>query len=552
MQTEQTIERQSTPFVNWSQIKWNKVETDVRRFQERIFRATQVQDWKKVRSLQKLLASSYFNKLLAIRRVTKENQGRKTAGIDGLLYDTPEKRWQLSQEPLDYRGHHPRPVKRVHIPKADGSQRPLGIPTIRDRVLQAIIKTALEPEWEARFEPNSYGFRPGRRAMDAIGQIWLTLSKPICSSWILDADISKCFDNIAHEPLLQRVPVFQRIINRWLKAGVIELGNYTKTEQGTPQGGVLSPLLANIALDGMERLFGMETETGRSLSPSRRKGINKGISLIRYADDFVVIAPTKDVLLTYVIPKLQIFLQERGLNFNQKKTRIIHRTEGFNFLGFTVKYWKTNHSAILLCKPQKQKILNHLRQSKEVLKTNKQTTTENLIKRLNPIIRGWANYYRHANAKKVFNYINYRLFKMLWKWVTRRHPSKTTTWCKQRYFKRVGQKNWVFGTTTATLFNPTSIPIKPYFKVTNFASPYNPSQRTYWEKCYNRQTIKIANSTRKRKLLQRQQGKCGLCELVIRPEEEYEIHHIVPRSEGGTDLLTNLLLVHAHCHQQIS
>lgn len=274
---EQTDERL---YSGWATIIWRNVEKKVRRLQERIYRATERQAWRQVRNLQKLRARSISNKLLAIRLVTQQNQGRPTPGLDGLVYDTPEKRWALSQEKLDLKGYRPTAVKRVYIPKGEGKQRPLGISTMKDRVMQAIVKAALEPEWEAKFEANSYGFRPGRRAMDAIEQLHSTLNKPGSSDWILDADLEGCFDNIGHDPLLARIPVFTPTIRRWLKAGVVELGHYSDTDQGTPQGGIISPLLANIALDGMERLFGGETKQGKPVCLSNKRGWKKGISLI--------------------------------------------------------------------------------------------------------------------------------------------------------------------------------------------------------------------------------------------------------------------------------
>jgi RNA-directed DNA polymerase len=279
------IERtEDHPYTTWADINWHNVEGNVRRLQERIYRATTNKAWKKVKNLQKLLVRATSNKLLAIRRITQENQGKHTAGMDGVVYDTPEARWKLFQEGLSLKGYKPRPVKRVYIPKDNGKQRPLGIPTGKDRVMQAIVKAALEPEWEARFETNSYGFRPGRSTMDAIEAIHMTMSKKHSSQWVLDADISGCFDTINQEVLLDRFPVFTTTLRRWLKAGVVEVGFLSPTDTGTPQGGVISPLLANVALDGMERLFDAEYADGRPKRPHQRKGSNKGIAVIRYAD----------------------------------------------------------------------------------------------------------------------------------------------------------------------------------------------------------------------------------------------------------------------------
>ena len=262
----------------WANIDWLAVETNVRRLQERIYRAATDKDRKKVKNLQKLLVRATSNKLLAIRRITQENQGKNTAGVDGVICDTPEARLEMFREGLKLKGYRPLPVRRVYIPKGEGKVRPLGIPTVKDRVMQAIVKAALEPEWEARFEANSYGFRPGRRTMDAIEAIHTTVNRKDCSQWVLDADISGCFDNIDHGPLLAKLPVFTTTIRRWLKAGVVELGFLSPTNTGTPQGGVISPLLANVALDGMERLFGCERPDGRSKSPAFRKAALSGTS----------------------------------------------------------------------------------------------------------------------------------------------------------------------------------------------------------------------------------------------------------------------------------
>jgi RNA-directed DNA polymerase len=285
------IEQTGQQPLDWNQIDWGQIEHTVRRLQERIYRATQRQEWQTVRSLQKLLARATANKLLAIRRVTQQNQGKRTPGVDGKVYLTSEARATLAEESFSFKGYRPQPVRRVYIPKSDGKKlRALGIPAMRDRIYQAIVKAALEPEWEARFEANSYGFRPGRCCMDAIVQLHRTLSSQGGSEWILDADISGCFDHISHAALLSRIPVFKTTVHRWLKAGVVELGHYQQTLEGVPQGGVISPLLMNVALDGMERLFHCESRNGVQIEPGRRPGLDRGVSLVRYADDFAAVA----------------------------------------------------------------------------------------------------------------------------------------------------------------------------------------------------------------------------------------------------------------------
>lgn len=541
---EQTDE-QAAP--RWQDVDWRAVETNVRQLQERIFRATERQDWKKVRSLQKLLSRSTSNKLLAIRRVTQENRGKQTPGIDGELCDSPEKRMALYHDGLHLRNYRPKPVRRVYIPKSNGKTRPLGIPTVKDRVMQAIVKAALEPEWEARFEPNSYGFRPGRCTMDAIEQIFATLVHEGASQWILDADIRGCFDNIAHEPLLEHIPVFRTTIRRWLEAGVVELGHRAKTEAGTPQGGVISPLLCNVALDGMERIFGCESSSGSYLMPTKRTGENWGISLIRYADDFVVTAPTRAVLEDYAIPRLEDFLARRGLELSEAKTRIVHREEGFDFLGFTVR----RYGRKLLVTPQKAKVQAHLQRLKGIFDANKAAPLETVILQLNPVIWGWAMYYRHAVSSQTFSTVRHRLWQMSWRWAKRRHPNKSSQWVYERYYRRIGTRSWVFGTDRLTLRDPSRIRIRRHAKVKRYNSPYDPTLRAYWARRCKRRVGGRAKAWWQLQVLRKQDYRCGHCRLVFTPECEIHYHHLRPRASGGSDDQHNRVALHAHCHRQI-
>lgn len=541
---EQTITQVEA---TWADVNWPKVEKLVNRLQARIFRATQRRDFKRVRSLQKLLAKATSNKLLAIRRVTQENRGRNTPGVDGVVYDTPEKRLALSQEKWSLKYHRPQPVKRVYIPKSSG-QRPLGIPTQKERAIQATVKTALEAEWEAKFEANSYGFRLGRSAHDAIVQIHRLLCQKGSSPWILDADIKGCFDNLSHAYLEEQIPTFKPIIRRWLKAGVIEAGQFQPTPTGSPQGGLVSPVLSNIALDGLERLFGAETQTGKPVKPSNRRGLNQGISLVRYADDFIVIAPTKERLLTYVLPNIKAFLAERGLTLNLEKTRIVHRTEGFNFLGFHIRYYNNRK---LVIKPQKEKVQAHLSKIKQILTSNRHSAIETLIHQLNPLIWGWANYYRHCCAKHTFNYLKHRTWQMLWAWAKRRHPNKSAKWVRQRYFKTVGKRQWVFGTDTLSLRNPADMPIIRFVKVIGHHSPLNPELGEYWVKRHRRQVQQQTNSRLKQTLLKRQAYRWGQCDLPFTTEDIIHYHHIIPVVDGGSNGPDNRLAVHQHCHYQI-
>jgi RNA-directed DNA polymerase len=539
VQAERTGERGQTA---WSGIDWAAAEAAVRRLQDRIYRAAAAGNGRRVKNLQKLLVRSTSAKRLAVRRMTQQNAGRNTPGVDGVVCRTPESRTRLAAG-LSLRDCRPRPVRRVRIPKSDGRTRPLGIPTIRDRALRMLVKMALEPEWETRFETNSYGFRPGRCTMDAIVALHATLAPAGASAWLLDADIAGCFDNLGHEPLLARLPVFTPTIRRWLKAGTVELGTWKPTTTGAPQGGPLSPLLANVALDGMERLFGAEDERGRYVRPSLRRGRNRGVGLIRYADDLVVTAPTREVLLTHVVPKLTAFLAERGLRLSEAKTRIVHVDEGFNFLGFTVR----RYEGVVLTRPQQEKVVRHLRTIHDHLRRHRQATPSQIIGDLGPIIRGWATYYRHGASKHTFHSADHHIRAKLWRWAKRRHPTKTAAWIRSKYFD--GGWNFVDGRTR--LARHDEVPVTRHSKVQGKRSPLNPEDRDYWELRRRRRLTEALRSPKRSALLRRQDGKCAMCGVWFDPDEDIALideHHATPRCHGGTDQPDNLRLVHRWCH----
>jgi RNA-directed DNA polymerase len=417
----------------------------------------------------KLMLRSYSNLLLSVRLVTQINKGKRSAGIDNQRALTPEDRTALVRDMMRYKTWLAKPVKRIYIPKAETNKlRPLGIPVISDRVAQAIVKNALEPSWEARFEPNSYGFRPGRGCHDALEQCWRYFNKRGHRVWILDADIKGAFDNISHDFILENLgPVPGReLIKQWLKAGYVEADTFHRTEAGTPQGGVISPLLLNIALNGMERFLGPH------------------YGFVRYADDFVVCARTREEIEA-AQPKIAGWLEQRGLALHPEKTRIVHIDDGFNFLAFSIRRYKG--SCFLM--PQKDKVLAFLAKIRQWLSSHRQATAEDVIRHLNPILRGWANYYKIGVSKRVFSYISHQLWQMIWRWCLRRHPNKGKDWVFRKYFQTEQQRSWNFHgswqdakglTKRLYLFDIASVAIKRHVKVRAMASPDDPMLTKYW------------------------------------------------------------------------
>jgi RNA-directed DNA polymerase len=558
------------PMYGWSDTNWRKLERGVHKLQKRIFQASNRGNVKLVRRLQKLLISSRSARLLAVRRVTQDNQGKKTAGVDGVKSLTPKQRLALVDKiQLGTKG---RPTRRVWIPKPGSiEERPLGIPTMNDRALQALVKLVLEPEWEARFEPNSYGFRPGRSCHDAIEAIFNGIR--FKSKFVLDADISKCFDRINHTKLLSKLntfPTLRKQIRAWLKAGVMDEKKLFPTNEGTPQGGVISPLLANIALHGMEELikglaprFEMKDSHGRTISV--RDKINS-ISVIRYADDFVILH--EDIEIIYRCKEsIEEWLTDIGLELKPSKTRTAHTLNshfdekpGFDFLGFNIRQFpigkynsgKSTNGNILgfktIIAPTKESQKRHYRKIAEVINKSRGTNQSALIKKLNPIIRGWCNYYSTVVSRKVFEKLRHLTIYKLLKWGKHRHRNKGRGWIRFKYFKTIGNNNWIFAskadTSALKLMAHSETEIRRYVKVKGDASPYN-GDWVYWS---TRMGTDPEVSNKLASLLKRQKGKCSHCDNYFKDGDSIEIDHIIPKSKGGKDKFDNWQLLHRHCH----
>ncbi|MFF1690609.1 group II intron reverse transcriptase/maturase [Streptomyces sp. NPDC058254] len=555
--------------LDWHGIDWATCEENVRRLRQRIFKATQEEDWKQVRNLQKLMLRSRSNTLVSVKRVTQQSSGRMTAGIDGERALTPKARGELAAE--IHRSPKPwkaRPVKRVFIPKSNGKRRPLGIPVIRDRVLQARVKNALEPEWEARFEPRSYGFRPGRSCQDAIAAIyWTSKGKNPSRLWVLDADLSAAFDRINHDHLMTMLGQFpaRDLIRGWLKAGVMDRGRFAPTEEGTPQGGVISPLLLNVALHGLEQAAGCQYRARSARGPRIKTGAP---ALVRYADDFVVLC--HDEAQVYEVrSRLEGWLEPRGLRFNEEKTKVVHLEEGFDFLGFTVR----RMGGKLIIKPSRtacKRLRARLRTEMQALQG---ANAAAVLRRLTPIIRGWAAYYRAWVSSSTFSSMDTYMWRLAFRWARRRHGNKSRHWARTRYFGQFHpsrRDQWVFGDRNSGAFLIkfawTGIVRHPLVK--GGASPDDPALTEYWRDRRRKKTPPPMDKT-SLLLAVRQRGLCPLCKQALIAGAEYEPdsprewinwfaaskkmlhkHHFTYRRDGGSDERNNLILVHSECHRQ--
>ena len=539
----------SDQIVDWHSIDWADAHQTVRRLQIRIAKAVQQGRWGKVKALQRLLTHSFYGKAIAVKRIT-ENQGKNTPGVDGETWNCPDKKAKAMLS-LRRRGYKPRPLRRVFIPKANGKMRPLGIPTMTDRAMQALHLLALEPIAETTADPNSYGFRPMRASRDAIGHCYTALSNSHRASWVLDADISGCFDNISHDWMLANIPMDKAILRKWLKAGFIWEGRMFATEAGTPQGGIISPVLANMTLDGMQQAL-----VARFGKKSTSRGSRSKVNLVRYADDLVVTGASKEVL-AYARSLIEDFLRERGLTLSEEKTRIAHIDDGFDFLGWNVR----KYDGALLVKPAKKNVQAFLRKIRAIIKAAKMDKQEWLIGMLNPIIRGWANYHRNQVADDIFRKVDHLIWQMLWRWARRRHPKKSLRWVKDRYFHRTGREDWVFGAQTTrgngerkwvTLVKARNTQIRRHVKIKGEANPFDPA----WDDYFERRLGLIMKDNLRGKgqlthLWRQQRGKCPRCGEPITKETGWNRHSVLPAAPHTADMLPSLVLLHPNCRRQV-
>lgn len=537
----------------WQSINWKAVMQFVGKAQMRIAQAETEKDFRRVAKLTRSLIRSWQAKALAVRKVT-ENQGKRTSGVDCVLWDTPIKKWNAIGG-LNPKGYRARPLRRVYIPKANGKERPLGIPTMKDRAAQALHLLALEPAVECASDPNSYGFRKGRSTHDARSQLFVSLSKRASAQWVMDADISGFFDHINHDWLLNHVHMDKVMLRKWLKSGVIDAGQLQRTDEGTPQGGIISPTLANVTLNGLE--MGLMQFLREKLRTRGAKAAK--VNLVRYADDFVVTGDSKELLENTVQPWIVEFLRERGLTLSEEKTRIVHINQGFDFLGWNFR----KYGGKLLIKPSRKNVKAFYDKVKEIIAESvSKIPTETLIQRLNPVLKGWAQYHKGTVAKQTFSKVDNLIYWRLTRWGLRSHPRKSGKWVYAHYWKQCGSSRRFAGLQDDPFGGAERIPLPLYsladmkivrhVKVKGDYNPFHPDWVAYGEKLRVQRMGDTIWSVQRASLWFDQGGKCALCEQEIdMADESMDDHHIVYRQLGGSDALSNRVLLHPICHRRV-
>ncbi len=542
--------------LTWENIDWKTMESEIKNLQTRIFVAKQENNRRRLRRLQKLLFKSHSNILMALRRVLVQNNGKATPGIDKITI-SKDKRMELYYEisNMDMQKYKPQPVKRIYIPKTGGKLRPLGIPTIKDRCIQAMVKNCLEPEWEAIFESTSYGFRPGRSPHDALSRIYNTLSVKNRGNnrknWILDADIESFFDNVDHNYILEKLDNFpmKHLIAKWLKSGYMELNKFYPTQLGTPQGGIISPLLANIALTDLAKILRTEPDSTGRVRGSR--------VYVRYADNFVVICSSlKEAQQTHI--EISTWLKSKGLNIATNKTRIVNISEGFDFLGINIKQHETKAKSkvkgkVLLMRPSRDSISSIKSKLKNEWKHLRGKSLTTVLNKINPIIIGWRNYFRKYVSVYNFRTLDNWTYLKAWNYASRMHSSKGKKWIYDKYFGNfisTRKDRWIFGdkSTGNYLQKFAWANIKRHVLVKGSNSVYDPKLKEYWE-IRSISLFKELRTLSEIKIAKRQNFLCPVCKTSLYGEENLDTHHIIPQSIEKINTYWNLLLIHKSCHK---
>jgi RNA-directed DNA polymerase len=536
---------------DWASIDWKLVQKNVRVAQYRLTKATQEGNWRRVKSLQRWLTHSFSAKALAVKRVT-ENQGKRTPGVDRQLWESPTQKFAAIVR-LKRHGYRPLPLRRVFIPKANGKMRPLGIPTMQDRAMQALHLLALDPVLETLSDPNSYGFRKHRSTADAMSQLFLNLSKKDSATWVLDADIEGFFDNINHDWMINNVHMDRTILRKWLKSGVVDRGQLVSTEAGTPQGGIISPALANWTLNGLEK----ELKAHLIAQFKTRGAKERKVNVVRYADDFVISGRSKETLENEVKPWVEKFLAVRGLRLSEAKTRIVQIDKGFDFLGWNFR----KYTGKLLIKPSKKNTKAFYEKLKKIIGDNLTVTQQDLLYMLNPVLRGWAQYHSPVVAKEAFTKMESRLYWRLRRWAMRRHPKKNRKWIRERYWRPIGDRANVFATDVVAkngkkgvreLYSLPDTAIERHKKIKGEFHPYDPQWEAYGEQLRQERMLKNLHYRRELATLYiDQSGLCALCGYEMDMSTGWHDHHIEHRAAGGSDALRNRVLLHPTCHTRV-